>query len=184
MTAATAATPQPRAVVLVEGESDAEAVRAAALLLGRDLVAERVDVVALGGATGVRRWLSAMSLTGVPVVGLCDERESAEFARALEGSDGSRVFVCRADLEDELIRALGTEAVEGVLAEQDDLGSFRTLQSQPAHLGRPVEGQLRRWLGAGSGRKIRYGRLLVEALTPGSLPEPLRALIDGVAPQR
>lgn len=178
MTAAT--TSRPRGVVLVEGESDAEAVRAAAVLLGVDLVAERVEVVALGGAMGVRRWLASASLDGARVAGLCDDRESADFARALEGV--GRTFVCRADLEDELIRALGTETVEAVLGAQGDLASFRTLQSQPAHLGRPVEGQLRRFLGAGSGRKIRYGRLLVEALAPGALPEPLRALLDWIAP--
>jgi hypothetical protein len=194
----------PRAVVLVEGESDAAAVRAAAELLGRDLAAERVEVAALGGATGVRRYLagagaaasaapgsslspaasaSSLSLSGVRVAGLCDERESSDFAAALGGLETHAVFVCRADLEDELIRALGVPAVELLLEHEGELQAFRTLQSQPAHRGRPAQGQLRRFLGAGSGRKIRYGRLLVEGLAPEALPEPLAALLRWVAPQ-
>jgi hypothetical protein len=172
----------PRAVVVVEGESDAGAVRAAAVLLGRDLAAERVEVVSLGGVTGVRRYLAGRSLDGVRVAGLCDERESADFARALGVLVDQAVFVCRGDLEDELIRAVGMDAIERLLAGQGDLTAFRTLQSQPAHLGSPAERQLHRFLGAGSGRKIRYGRLLVEALEPDAVPEPLRLLMAWVRP--
>src|SRR3954447_12381889 len=87
----------PRAVVVVEGESDAAAVRAAAWVLGRDLAAEAVEVVSLGGVTGVRRYLSGTSRAGVRVPGLCDERESADFARALGVLGDQAVFVCRAD---------------------------------------------------------------------------------------
>ena len=46
-------------------------------------------------------------------------------------------FVCEADLEDELIRALGPDAVEAVVEAHGELGSFRTLQKQPAWRGRP-----------------------------------------------
>jgi hypothetical protein len=70
--------------------------------------------------------------------------------------------VCSADLEDELIRALGVVSVEQVVEAQGDLGSFRTLQKQPEWRGRTTEQQLRRFMGSGSGRKIRYARLLVE----------------------
>jgi hypothetical protein len=168
------------AVVLVEGESDAEAVRAAAALLGHDLAAEQVDVVSLGGVTGVRRYLASASLAGVRVAGLCDERESADFARALGVLGDQAVFICRVDLEDELIRAVGMPLAEQLLAREGDLTAFRTLQSQPAHLGSAPERQLHRFLGAGSGRKIRYGRLLVEALEPEALPEPLMAVLHWV----
>jgi OLD-like protein len=170
----------PRAVVVVEGESDAAAVRAAARVLGRDLLAEGVEVVSLGGVTGVRRYLAGTTLDGARVAGLCDERESADFARALDVLGDHAVFVCRADLEDELIRAVGMGAIERLLAAQGDLTAFRTLQGQPAHLGSAAERQLHRFLGAGSGRKIRYGRLLVEALEPEALPEPLRLLLQWV----
>src|SRR6478609_10862233 len=47
-----------RAVVLVEGISDQRAVEALAYRAGRDLPAERVVVVAMGGATNIGRYLS------------------------------------------------------------------------------------------------------------------------------
>jgi hypothetical protein len=82
-------------------------------------------------------------------------------------------FVCVADLEDELIRALGAASVEQVVEAQGDLGPFRTLQKQPAWQGRPAEEQLRRFMGSGGSRKIRYARLLVEALDLSDVPRPL-----------
>ena len=63
-------------------------------------------------------------------------------------------YVCDADLEDELIRALGAAAVERVLDTQGELAPFRTFQQQPAWRGRPTEQQLRRFLGTFSGRCI------------------------------
>jgi hypothetical protein len=82
-------------------------------------------------------------------------------------------FVCDPDLEAELIRALGADAVLEVAEAQGDLGAFRTLQKQAAWQGRPVEAQLRRWLGSGGRRKIRYARLLVDALDLDRVPRPL-----------
>jgi len=43
----------------------------------------------------------------------------------------------------------------------------------------PVDrgGVLRRFLGSGSGRKVRYARLLVEALAPAQVPRPLDRLL-------
>jgi hypothetical protein len=81
--------------------------------------------------------------------------------------------VCVADLEDELIRALGPASVEAVLDSHGDLGSFRTFQKQPAWRGRSVERQLRRFMGSADRRKIRYARLLVEALELAEVPRPL-----------
>jgi hypothetical protein len=89
-------------------------------------------------------------------------------------------YACVADLEEELIRALGADRVLAVAEAQGDLGSFRTLQKQPAWQGRPVEEQLRRWLGSGGRRKIRYARYLVEALEPGEVPRPLDLVLGHV----
>ena len=89
-------------------------------------------------------------------------------------------YVCVADLEDELIRALGTAAVERVVDAQGELGSFRTLQKQPAWQGRPHAEQLRRFMGSGGRRKIRYARLLVEALEPAQAPRPLDRVLAHV----
>jgi hypothetical protein len=85
-------------------------------------------------------------------------------------------YVCEADLEDELIRALGADAVQEVVAAHGDLGAFRTLQKQPPWQGRRTEDQLRRFMGSGGRRKIRYGRYLVDALDLARMPRPL----DGV----
>ena len=85
-------------------------------------------------------------------------------------------YVCVADLEDELIRALGPAAVEAVLDSQGDLGSFRTFQKQPAWRGQRIERQLRRFMGSADRRKLRYARLLVDALDLAHVPRPL----DGV----
>lgn len=175
--------------MLVEGVSDQSAVEALAERRGRDLADEGVLVVPIGGAQSIGRFLERFGPHGLDVrlAGLCDVGEEREFRRALEraglGSELNRddlerlgFFVCDVDLEDELIRALGTESVERVVDAQGDLGSFRTLQLQPEWRGRPVEEQLRRFMGSGGRRKIRYARLLVEALDLTRVPRPL----DGV----
>ena len=172
-----------RAVVLVEGVSDQAAVEALARRRGRDLDAEGVAVVPMGGAQAIGRFLDRFGPRGlgVELAGLCDAAEEESFRRGLEraglGSDLSRAgmeelgfYVCDADLEDELIRALGAVAVEEIAAAQGELGSFRTFQKQPAQQERTHEQQLRRWMG---NRKIRYAPLLVDALDPAAVPRPL-----------
>jgi hypothetical protein len=67
--------------------------------------------------------------------------------------------------------------VQRVVAAQGELGSFRTFQRQPAQRGRTPEQQLRRFMGTRSGRKIRYGRLLVEALDLAAVPRPLERVL-------
>jgi hypothetical protein len=89
-------------------------------------------------------------------------------------------YVCIADLEDELICALGAASVERVVEAQGDLGSFRTLQKQPAWQGRATEEQLRRFMGSGGRRKIRYARLLVDALDLTHVPRPLDLVLAHV----
>jgi hypothetical protein len=182
------------AVILVEGASDAAAVAAAARRFGRDLEAEGVSVVPLGGASAYGDALHDLFATqgfAGPVAGLYDEAEAGDVRRGLAraglGIDLSSTemaalgfHVCVADLEDEMIRALGSEAVERVVSREDELRSFRTMQRQPAWLGRPVEEQLRRFIGAKSGRKARYGRLLIEAVEMDRIPEPLRRVFDHV----
>jgi hypothetical protein len=85
--------------------------------------------------------------------------------------------VCVADLEDELIRALGSLAVEAVLAAHGDLGAFRTFQKQPAQRGRTDEERLRRFMGTRSGRKAQYAPLLVYALDLARVPRPLDGIL-------
>jgi uncharacterized protein (DUF2384 family) len=89
-------------------------------------------------------------------------------------------YVCEADLEDELIRSLGVASVERVVEAQGELRSFRTLQKQAAQQGRTHEEQLRRFLGTRGGRKIRYARLLVDALDLTRVPRPLERVLAHV----
>jgi hypothetical protein len=182
------------AVVLVEGLSDQIALETAAGALGRDLDAERVVVVPIGGAHAIDRFLTRFGPlgTGVRLAGLCDLDEEEVFRRALVAAhvasprtriDMERLgfHVCVDDLEDELIRAVGAARVEVLFDSQGDLASFRSLQSQPTWRGRDIEAQTHRFLGSGSGRKLRYARLLVEEAVRGDgMPRPIDALLAGL----
>jgi hypothetical protein len=180
-----------KSIALVEGFSDQIAVETLAVRQERDLNEERVAVVPMGGAHATLQFLRRFGPRGanVRLAGLCDAGEAAIVRRALEhagfGSDLTRAemeavgfFVCHDDLEDELIRALGPAGVEAVLDVEGDLEAFRTFQRQPAWRARPVERQLRRFLGSAGRRKLRYARLLVEALDARDVPRPLRALLE------
>ena len=178
-----------RAVMLVEGMSDQAALEALAERRGRALRSEGISIVQMGGATNIDRFLDLLGPRGrgIKLAGLCDAAEEGYFRRALEragfGSGLSRAemetlgfFVCAADLEDELIRALGAASVEEIIQAQGDMRSFRTFQKQPAQQGRSPEMQLHRFMGTRSGRKSQYARLLVSALELTRVPRPL----DGV----
>jgi hypothetical protein len=182
-----------RSVVLVEGISDQLAIEALAERRGRDLHADGISIVPMGGATNIGSFLDRFGPRGfdLRLAGLCDAAEEGDFRRGLEragfGSDLTRAhmerlgfYVCVADLEDELIRALGAAAVEQVVDAQGDLGPFRTLQKQPAWQGRTTEEQLRRFMGSGGRRKIRYARLLVDALDLSEVPRPLGQVLAHV----
>jgi hypothetical protein len=176
--------------VLVEGESD----RAAVLSLAarRAVGLDGIEVVAMGGITNVARYVAELRPAGrgLRLTGLYDAGEERFVRGALErgglrpGPDLAEVGFhgCEQDLEDELIRALGVTRVLAVVEAQGDLGPFRGLQQQPAQRGRRTEDQLHRFFGSGSGRKIRYARLLVEALGDDEVPPPLeRVLADALA---
>ena len=182
-----------RAVVLVEGMSDQRALEALAERRGRNLDAEGISVVPIGGAQSIARFLNLFGPQGLDVrlAGLYDAAEEGDFRRGLEragfGSHPTRVdmerlgfYACDADLEEELIRALGAASVEQVVDAQGELGSFRTLQKQAAWQGRAHEQQLRRFMGSRGRRKIRYARLLVEALELTQVPRPLDQVLAHV----
>ncbi len=182
-----------RAVVLVEGISDQIAVEALAERRGRNLEAEGISVVPIGGAQAIGNFLDRFGPKGydLKLAGLCDAGEAGDFQRGLEraglGFNLTRpemerlgFYVCVADLEDELIRCLGAAAVERVVDAQGDLRSFRTLQKQAAWQGRSTEEQLRRFMGSGARRKIRYAHLLVDALDLAQVPRPLDRVLAHV----
>lgn len=173
-----------RTAVLLEGLSDLAAVEALAARQGRDLAAEGVSVVPMGGAMNVGRYAGLLGPPGLGLrlTGLCDEGEQRFYDRGLQRARAPRggFFVCVRDLEDELIRALGTERVEEIIRTEGDLRAWQTFLNQPAQRGRPRQQQLRRFLGTKKGRKIRYGRLLVEALDPEQVPAPLDDLLTSL----
>jgi hypothetical protein len=164
-----------RAVIFVEGTSDQVAVETLAVLHGRNLVAEGIAVVPIGGAHAIRRFAAQFD-PNVMLTGLCDAGEAESFRRVL----GDGFYVCHRDREDELIRALGAETVETIVDAHGDLAPFRTFQKQPPWQGRPKEDQLRRFMGSGGRRKLRYARFLVEALEPDQVPEPLARVLARV----
>ena len=177
-------------VVFVEGISDRRALETLARRRGLDLRAADVAIVPIGGAQAIGNYLELFGPRdlGLRVAGLCDAPEERYFRRGLEraglGTDVDRAamerlgfYVCEANLEDELTRALGADAVEQIIDAQGDRGSFRTYQKQPAHRDRPVEEQV--W-GFMWNRKLRYATVLVEALDLTRVPRPLNGLLDYV----
>jgi hypothetical protein len=162
-----------RAVILVEGPSDRIALETLSARRGRDLAAEGVAVVAIGGAQAIERAVRA--LTGVRLAGLYDVAEERDVLRRLEraGHATEGFFACVPDLEGELVRALGAERMLELVEARGQLGAFSTYRKQPAQRAKPLEAQLHGWL---HNWKIRYAAPLVEALDLGSVPPPL----DGV----
>jgi hypothetical protein len=160
---------EARVVVLVEGLSDQIALEALAAERGVDIAAAPAAILPIGGAHAVGRFVDRFP--DARVAGLCDAGERDVFRRA--GIPDEQIFVCNADLEDELIRAHGVDAVLALLAEHGDASAFRTFQRQPAWRGRPVAAQLRRFFGSADRRKLRYARILVVALNPARVPPPL-----------
>jgi hypothetical protein len=178
------------AILVVEGISDQIAVETLAARLRRDLDAERLVVLPTGGAHAMTRYLTQFGPlgAGLRIAGLCDTGEEdvvrGSLARAGIGAPRSRAdmerlgfYVCIEDLEDELIRAIGATRVAALVDSQGDLGSFRSLQRQPEWRGQPVPAQLRRFLGSGATRKLRYARLLAGEVDLDRLPHPLEAVL-------
>ena len=175
-------------VVLVEGESDRLAIEAVAGRLGYDLAAAGATVVSMHGITNLHHHLARLARDPVPrrIVGLFDVGETAYVRSAVTGAglgaadaDLASVgfFACDPDLEGELIRALGSARVEELLAEHAEVARFRTFQQQPYQRARPIEAQLRRFMGTHSGRKARFAPIFVDALEEASIPAAFSALI-------
>jgi hypothetical protein len=186
-----AAASQAGRVVLVEGGSDQAAVEVLAARRGQLLGEAGLLVVAMGGATSIGHFLALLGPRGIGarLTGLCDAGQEGYVRRALaqaglgSGTSGTSLealgfYVCTADLEDELIRAVGTGTVEQIIQAQGELRSLRTFQRQPAQQDRTAAEQLHRFMGTRSGRKARYARLLAAALDLDQLPRPLDGVLN------
>jgi hypothetical protein len=175
-----------RAVILVEGISDQRALEALAERRGRDLEAEGIAIVPIGGAQAIGRYLERFGPTGANfmLAGLCDEGEERHFKRALEragfGSDLTRAdmeelgfFVCVRDLEDELVRSVDAAHLERLIAAEGEERRFDTFRKQLAKRELSYEEQLYAFMW---NRKSRYATLLVQTVDLARMPRPL----DGV----
>jgi len=167
-------------IVLVEGTSDRRAVETLARRRGRDLQAEGVAIVPMGGYGNLPRLLG--QYPDLRLAGLYDVGEERHFLRALGCNDRGELervgfYACTRDLEEELTRAVGPDGMERVLAEHGELRAFRIYQKQPAHRARSLEEQLHGFMW---NRKQRYAVLLVEALDLARVPRPLDRVLAHV----
>ncbi|WP_147917913.1 ATP-dependent endonuclease [Ruania zhangjianzhongii] len=162
--------------VLVEGISDVAALETLAARTGPPLQGRGVALIPMGGATNVRRYAELLgpSGLGLSLTGLCDAGEERFFRSVLPAED---VLVCRADLEEELIRALGGSGTIEVIAAEGDLSAWRLFQRQPAQRERGLTAQLRRFMGTLSGRKERYAAAMCAAMAEDRVPTPLAAVL-------
>lgn len=183
--AASRTTTTPRAVILVEGPSDRVALDLLGRRLGYDLAHSGVEVVPIGGATNLRASLETYG-SHANLAGLGDIGEVAIYGRTLAragiASGPSRqelehvgFHMCVVDLEDELIRALGSERTRSIVERAETPGTFRSYQRQPAHRDEPLEIQLRGFV---TNWKIEYARLFVGALELTRVPRPLEAVLE------
>ena len=147
----------------------------------------------MGGITNTRAFATRYGPNGLglPLAGLYDVGEESVLRRGLAaaglpgavepgGPERLGFYACSSDLEDELIRALGVDGVEAVIAAAGEAQSLRLLTGMPAQRGWTRVEVLRRFLGSQSGRKARYAALFVRALAPRS---GARAVGRGAGPK-
>lgn len=162
-------------VVLVEGWSDLAAVEALLAVQAVDLTSRAV--ISMGGVTNVGHVVAALA-EGCPaaaVVVLCDV---AELPVVRAAAPAVPTVACRRDLEEELIRAAGTDVVVEVLHAMGDGRGLATFRRQPSQRGVPLDEGLHRFLGIRSGRKIVAARELTTRLAvERSLPPALIELL-------
>ena len=168
-----------RTIVLVEGGSDQIALLTLAARRGDDLDAAGVCVVAMGGITNVYAEVQRRAASDVRFAGLYDVAQERHLGVALarSGLTDEGFFGCDPDLEHELIRAVGIEAAEAVVARQGEGRSLQRLTRMPAQRGWSRVDVLHRFIGSRSGRKARYAALLVDAVDLDAVPPPLDAVL-------
>jgi hypothetical protein len=175
-------------VVFVEGDSDRIALVSLAERLGRDLDAEGVSIVTLTGSGLLKHYLKLLGPNGLKasVCGLCDADAEVAWAGALTAAGipatagalaAHGFFVCRLDLEDELLRILGAPAVQAIITQRGDDAAFASFAASPKYSGLPLPDQLRRFV-----HRVEYAAPLVAALPLPAVPQPLADLLSFVQP--
>ena len=160
---------------------------------GWDLRAEGVLTLPIGGVTNLGAFIQVLgpcrgSASGWPVCAMPPRWHYAR--RALRtgrpgrqtspsaGLEARGFFVCDADLEDELIRALGTPACRGRSSRRRASSTrFAGSRGSPPNGDAVLNAQLRRFLGTRARRKVRYGSLLIDAMALAHVPRALGLVI-------
>lgn len=168
-------------VVLVEGISDQIAIETLAKRMGRDLAAERIVVVPIGGAQAISHFVQKFrSQPDVRILGLCDRAEATVYEQAFGVEAAGSFFACDPDLEHELIRAMDRNELEALIESEGELGALRTMQKQSAWIGRDFTDQVHRWIRTRARRSSRYALLVVSAAPEDRLPAPLVDLVNAL----
>lgn len=143
----------------------------------------------MGGITNLRRHLAELD-PGVVVAGMFDAGETdlvvwslaaAGRGEPVDAGDLRRLgfWVCTADLEDELVRALGPERVLAVFAADGRLHKIPLVPGAAGQARAALEYQLWDYL---TNWKVHYAPLFVEALDLDGVPEPLDGVLSSVSP--
>ena len=163
--AAVTAVPRPRVIGLCDEREAAYFVRALEAVALLRTSSSAPPVAAAGGGAGLTGEAANMGLDGSVLPISVDTLPAHGFQ------------ICRRDLEDELLRALGEDGALAVLAGVGLRDAFAAFTRQPAWQGRPVLDQLHRFCGTTSGRKELLAGALAGALDEHSCPPPLAALL-------
>lgn len=173
-------------VILVEGPSDREAVEQLAIRLGHDLPRRGVATIAIGGATNFERYARELGPSGanLTLTGLCDAPQERALWRGLsylgladptrERAEQLGFFTCEADLEDELIRAIGVPATLAIIDAAGRGKKFRRYQRQPDQRDRNQAQHLRGYV---TNWKIDFARRVAQTIPLDQIPRPLLGVL-------
>jgi hypothetical protein len=176
-------------VVFVEGFSDLLAVRACASTLDIDLDARGVSLISLEGADILQHYLSLLGPSGLNVRmrGLCDLDKEARWTALLTVAgisinsrsdlNAAGFHVAEADLEEELVKALGITDTERVISEAGLTNRLEGFEKQPTNAGLSREDLLTAFAGT---LKIKLAPLLASEIPASDIPGPIKALLEGI----
>jgi hypothetical protein len=174
-------------VIFVEGFSDFLAVRAFSGTLGADLDASGVSLVSLDGADILKHYLALLGPSGLNLQmrGLCDLDKEAKWIELLTSAgvpvvsrtdlNAAGFQVADADLEEELVRALGEVVTEQVIDTAGLTGRLTSFEGQPANSGLGRQELLAAFVRT---QKIRLAPPLAAAVPDADIPVPIRALLE------
>ncbi len=176
-------------VILLEGHSDLLAIRVLARALDVDLDARGISLLSLDGAGSVVHYLSLFGPAGLGLTlrGLCDADHEETWRTRLQDA-GIEVTdraamnavgfqVADADLEEELIGALGTQRVSELIEKENADQAFANFTQQGAIARLSLAEQQHDFLHKQS---VRWAPVLAADLSVEDIPQPIRDLLEGL----